>query len=594
MEELTLHDIAAILKRRRHYALATAGALFALVLVFAMRWSNYTSSSTVQIQQSSVSSALATPTGENPQDLAPGLADQRIMQVDEMVTSNDALSDIIQKLDLYPNARTTAPVAALAAKMAKKIKLDFIGSTLSNPAEAQKASAEQLSAVAFTLSFSYSNPELARQVTAELVSRFLQEDNDLRRRQADETSGFIGAQITALETTMAAQEKKIAEFRAQHGESGPAALTSDQQAASATYLSLENIESQISANEGTQGSLRAQLATVDPYSRVIANGQVLTTPGIQLKALQAQYASLSSRYGPSHPDVVKLQHEIQALQVEQAGAGQAAQAEDTAGLQAQIQDVQTNLAAAWATGGQNNPNVAALQHQLKKLQARLSGMGQGGPVVDAKRDADNPAYLQIVAQLRAAEEQHKSLVSQHATLQARQDKYQKAIAAIPVIEQQMASLSRDYDNEQARYRELKEKKMAADMSAQLEVGRDGQRLVVSVPANLPTKTHPSKLMILAGGLVLSAVGGLVAVMVVEATSQNLYGAHQLAQLTGAAPLVSIPYINTNAETERVRRLRPFLIGGGVALAALAAVLFPYLVMPYGTFWNTLSQKFDFS
>ena len=592
MDELSLFDIFSILRRRRKYALVTAAVIFAVVLIGALRYSSYRSTATVQIEQSNVSSALATPNGANAGDVTEALADQRISQVEQTVTSVDSLNAIIDKFNMYPDARKTMSPAALASKMAKKIKLDFIGSTLSNPAEAEKASIEQLSAVAFTLSFDYSDPKITQAVTAELVNRFLEEDTAIRRRQAEDTSAFLQSQITDLETTMAGQEKKIADFRAQHGESGPAALAFNQQASSSTYLALQNNESQLSANQGTEGKLRAELATIDPYSRVIADGQVLTTPAIQLKALQSKYAALSSQYGPSHPDVVKVRHEMEALEAEQGGRSDDGQSGDTAGLKAMIQDVETNLAAAKSTGGENNPNVAALQHQLNKLQARLTAT-HARPSAD-KADADNPAYLQILAQIRSLDEQNRALQAEHATLMARQEKYQHAVAENPGIEQQMEGLSRDYDNEQVRYRELKEKKMAADMSEQLELGKQGQRLRLNVPANLPAHTHPAQLLIVAGGLVLSAVGGLLAVCIAEATSQNLYGAHQLAELTGAAPLVIIPRILTNTERNQARRLRQFGMVAVVAAILLGVILFPLIVMPYDVLWSSIAQKLNLS
>src|SRR6201999_108004 len=119
----------------------------------------------------------------------------------------------------------------------------------------------------------------------------------------------------------------------------------------------QTLDSQLTANEGTEGSLRAQLASVDPYSRVIADGQVLTTPAIQLKALQAQYATLTAQYGPDHPDVLKAKHQIEALQAEIGSRGGNANGPDAAQLKAQIADVQTNLEAAKKTKGGDNPDV---------------------------------------------------------------------------------------------------------------------------------------------------------------------------------------------------------------------------------------------
>ena len=66
--------------------------------------------------------------------------------------------------------------------------------------------------------------------------------------------------------------------------------------------------------------------------------------------------------------------------------------------------------------------------------------------------------LQLASQLQAAEEQNKAYAAQREQVQEQYEKYQRAVNANPVIEQQMDALSRDYDNEQLRYRELREKK----------------------------------------------------------------------------------------------------------------------------------------
>src|SRR4029077_3821287 len=135
-------------------------------------------------------------------------------------------------------------------------------------------------------------------------------------------------------TSMADQEKKIAEFQEKHGITRPEVMMFNQQAAANAAMNMQGLDTQIASNEGTQGSIRAQLALVDPYSRVIADGQVLTTPATQLKALQAQYATLTAQYGPTHPDVVKLEHQIESLKKETGGGSRI----ESGQLKAQIRD----------------------------------------------------------------------------------------------------------------------------------------------------------------------------------------------------------------------------------------------------------------
>lgn len=360
----------------------------------------------------------------------------------------------------------------------------------------------------------------------------------------------------------------------------------NQQSEENLTMSIAGVESQLSSNEGTQGALRAQLATAEPYSRVIADGQLLTTPETQLKSLQTQYATLTGQYGPDHPDVVKLRNQIQALKT-QIGPAQA-----NAQLEAQIADVKTNLAAAKSTQGADHPDVIALQKQLAKLEATLKANGgdssikgqkktdeNGDEIDNIKLDADNPAYLEISSQLKSAIAQHKALVKQRDELKAQQEKYRKSIITDPQVEQEMSRLTRDYENSQLRYRELKEKKMSADMNEQLESGRKGQRLEVINPPAIPDDTHPKRILLILGGFVLAIIGGVGGVTLVEATNQNIYGIDHVAQLVGTVPFVSIPHILAGAEKAPSARYKPYVNSTLAILNLLKILLIRFILKP---------------
>jgi len=542
MEELTLIDYLTILKQRKSVFLTAFGIIFVISLIVTMSWSNYRSTATVEIEQPQVAPDMTTPMGMNPNNTPEALADLRISKIQQTVLSPSSLVEIITKFDLYPDRRTHEPMASVADHMADKVKLTLISSVVANPAATQKVSVDQLSAIAFTLSFDYGDPQLAQKVTNEIVTRFLDEDLKDRRNEAQVTSDFIQEQIAQLEATMVEQEKKIAAFEDEHGISRPETLMFNQQAAANVALSLQNLDTQIATNEGTQGSLRAQLASVDPYSRVIADGQVMTTPAIQLKALQAQYTTLTAQYGPQHPDVLKVKRQIAALSAE-TGIGNKI---DTGPLKAQITDIETNLKAAEASKGPDHPDTVALRDQLASLKKQLADAGER-KVSALHEDADNPAYIAITSELDSAETQHKTLLEQREKLQAQQEKYQEAVLANPGLQQQMAGLTRDYDNAQLRYRELKEKKMAADMDKQMIEDRKGQRLAIISPPQLPLKTHPRQLLLFLAGIMLSLMGGVGSVAVSQMVSQSLLGEHHLESLVGVAPLITIPHIYTADE-----------------------------------------------
>ena len=591
MEDLSIADYLAILRWRKKYFFLAFSIVWALALVFALCWSNYRSTATVEIEQPEVAPTTTTLIGMNSNDdMQEALADLRIGKIQQKVTAPSSLVDIISKFNLYPNARKVEPIAAIADRMRDKIKLDLISSTVANPAATSKVPVDQLSAIAFTLSFDYSDPHFAQQVTNELVTRFLDEDLKQRRAQAEATSDFLATQSAALEASMEEQEKKISEFQQAHGISKPEALMFNQQAAASGLMSLQGLDSQITSNEGTQGSIRAQLATVDPYSRVIADGQMLTTPAVQLKALEAQYTTLTAQYGHDHPDVVKTRHQIDALRAETGIKGV-----DTGTIKAQINDLRTNLAAAEKAGGSDNPDAIALRHQLSKLEEQLTAAGKNPSRQSGiKQDADNPAYLQFVAQLESTVEQHKALLIQREALAKQQAKYQEAVLQDPALEQQMASLSRDYDNAQLRYREMREKKMAADMDLQMIQDRKGQRLAVINPPEFPLKTHPSRLTIILGGLLLAILAGIGSVVLVQSINRNILGTRHLTALIGVAPMVTIPHLFTKTETYRIRRRRPLAIGATIFLALIAFTIFNFEVMPLDVLWSIFTQRIGLS
>jgi uncharacterized protein involved in exopolysaccharide biosynthesis len=349
------------------------------------------------------------------------------------------------------------------------------------------------------------------------------------------------------------------------------------------FQSILAVESQMAAIDKSRADLRTQLVSVDPYSRVLNDGQVLTTPSIQLKALQARYSSIKALYSADHPDVVKLRHQIEALQKELG------QTEDTAQLQSQLNDARTKLTAAEASYGADHPDVQALRRQVASLEDRLATLAHDPtPHTAIKTDADNPAYLMLSAQLQSADQQYKSLAAQRDALRLQYEHYQQNVAQSPAIEQEMASLTRDYENAQLRYREMKEKKLTADMRQQLDQDRIGD------PPGLPTDTQPKRILLLLGGFAVSIFGGLGGVLAREVTSQALHGTRQLTKLLGAAPLVAIPHIYTKGERRQIRRRRLQVAAATVAVIVIGGFAFDQFVMPLDVMGSVLARRLGLS
>jgi len=589
MSEIYLLEYALVMWRRRRLFFAVFFLVFIASVVFAFNWRNYKAFATVEVAPPEISTEAFEIS--DPSNAVEAMADLQISRLKQKVLSTNSLAEIITRLNLYSGQRKSVPIAYIAEGMRENIKLELLSTSLANPASAQKASALQLSAIAFTLSFKYSDPYLAQQTVNALVSRFLDEDIKERRNIAKKTSEFLQSQMDVLTKSLGEQEEKIAEFRAVNGNVRPDSLAFNQQASIAMSTRLHSIQSEIMSNMGLLGTLRAQLTQTDPYVRISENGELLTTPHMQLKMLRSQYATLTAKYGSQHPDVVKVLRQISAMEESLNPAS------ETAGLRAEIADAQANLDKMQETYGINHPDVVSLKRQKSQLKKRLASLekskaGRSGNSFSAqvKGDADNPTYLQIVAQIEAAKKKQEALKTQKEEIKKQQEEYSYAISENPEAERELAALARDYENSTVLYRELKAKKLASDISETIEQGRIGQRLTVINAPELPRGTSPSRKIFVFAGFVFALISATGSVIIYQILSSSVMGAHHLENIVGVAPLATIPRIWTLEEKIKARqRVKRYAFIAFIALAALIAMFFLF-VMPADVFMTLVAQR----
>lgn len=496
-----------IIKKRKAIFLFVFCLIGLVGAILSMGWSKYTASATIEVANPEISME-AVSSAQDSSASAEVIADLQISRLKQQVLSVNSLAEIIAKLNLYSELRQTTPITSIAKTMRDNVNIQMMSSSLANPNAAQKASAVQLSAIAFSISFEYSDPLLAQKTVNELISRFLDADLKERRETAEKTSEFLAGQIDVITKSLEEQESKIADFRNENGNISPESLNFNQQVSVSIGSRIMALDSEITSNLGRIGSLRSQLVQTEPYLTVIdeENGEVIVPPSVQLRSLESQYAALTARYSSDHPDVRNVARQIETLR----------------------QQVGSNKTANRVT------------------------------------DADNPAYLQIIAQLEAAQQQQSALERQKQEIISQQGEYQQAIAANPNTEQEFARLNRDYENLMVLYRNLKAKKLAADMNKTIEEGHVGRRLAVIDPPELPVSTNPSRKILLAASLVLAFMAASATVVALHLMSQRVIGPHHLESLIGTAPLARIPKLKTLKEKISLRRK--------IMLAVLALIL----------------------
>ena len=98
---------------------------------------------------------------------------------------------------------------------------------------------------------------------------------------------------------------------------------------------------------------------------------------------------------------------------------------------------------------------------------------------------------QLQSQLQANQIEIKNREQAIATLTSRINDYQARLNQEPIREQQLADLTRGYDQSKASYDELLKKKNDSAMATSMELLQQGERFRVLDPPSLPIEAQLS-------------------------------------------------------------------------------------------------------
>ena len=197
---------------------------------------------------------------------------------------------------------------------------------------------------------------------------------------------------------------------------------------------------------------------------------------------------LSEKYTPLHPAVVQARWEVE--QLEEKIANQRRSAKNT-------------------EGGLRTPRPSiSLRTGKVPRSARL-------------RDQIAAIDLEIVALKRESANTVRTI-----------DQIQHKVERLPQREQEMISLSRDYDNIKKSYDELLAKKLDSQISQKLEEKQKGEQFQVLEPADLPTRpAKPNRLKVLGLALLASLVIGVGGPFALEMLDPDVAGIRRSSSLS---------------------------------------------------------------
>jgi len=562
-------------RRKWQFLLPALAVCLVAVLAAVFLPPVYRSTATVLIEEPDVPRELV-------QSTVTSYADQRLQVITQRVLTTRNLIDIVEKYGLYREAREKNPIHKVIENFREKINMDLVSADVVDPRSGRTTQAT----IAFMLSFDHVNARTAQQIVNELVSLYLGENLRERRKKAAETTEFLGDEVERLARLVSSLETRLADFKKANSGKLPEQLELNRRQRERNERDATELDRRLQALEEKRIYLESELTQVSRYGSYRVDGENILSPPDMLKVLRTQYIGLSGTYGPEHPDVMKLKREIAALERETGSVA------PEADLARELSRLSTELSLARKKYGPEHPDVQRLERQvatLESAQDSRSGARRNGAT---EPPPDNPAYIQLQAQLQSVNSEMNSLRDRRNSLENAAAALDLRILETPEVERDYLLLRRDYENAHTKYQEVKNKQLEAELAESLESESKSERFSLIEPPLAPLDPiKPNRILIVILGFVLGGTAGLGLVLLLDAADDGVYGARQVAEVTGALPLVVVPYMESAAEARR-KRIRRFTVVCLCGVVGATGLLLAHLyVAPLDVMWFGALRRF---
>ncbi|MBX3349523.1 MAG: hypothetical protein KF747_12330, partial [Nitrospira sp.] len=513
---INLRDYLAMLQRRRSSIVLVGGLLFSLSFVIAMLLpAIYKSKATILIEEQEVPAELVHST-------ITSYADQRIEMIKQQVMSRASLWKVVEQYNLYPEMRREIPTEGVIKRFIKDIEVEVISADVIDKRTQHATKAT----IAFTVSYNSGTPDTAQRVANELTSLFLGENLKSRERQAQETTTFLKQEAESLAAHIEEVEAKLSKFKQRASGALPELMPLNLQMMNQADRELVDLDQQIRSLQERKSYLEGELATIKPNTPILSvTGERILDSVERLRALRAEYASASANFAPDHPDLIKMKQEIAALERE-TGAGP--EGEEIA---KQLIDAKGRLATLTDRLGAEHPDVLQTKRTIAALQQDLGRLGAGALNRNQPRP-ENPAYINIQAQLNSVVSSLDGLKNSRTIVKRRLEDYATRVERTPELEPDYLVLIRDRDTSAQKYQDIRSRLLEAKVSEGLEVQRKGERFSLIDPPGLPESPEkPNRKAIVLLGFILAMAGGAGAAALAEHLDHSIRTPEQLLRVT---------------------------------------------------------------
>jgi succinoglycan biosynthesis transport protein ExoP len=304
----------------------------------------------------------------------------------------------------------------------------------------------------FKIEYAHEDPKMAFEVSKALSNTFIEESIVSERMEREGTVEFLDAQLRAARKRLEETEDKVQEFIRNNFGRLPEHLDQSIQRLQTARQQYATNSQMISANVQRLSYLQRELkltAQETAYTTGESGTIDASDPRSAVAQLERALGVLKSKYSDKHPEVIAVKDRIKMLQDQIRAEG--------------------GDAAAAGPAFKGSSEVRLLRREMSELEVQTTG-------------------------LKAENEDLKGKIA----------KLEEDINAMPLKEQELVAIKRDYDNVRKSYEELASAREEAGLQSSIIRSQKGTQFKIVNPPSLPViPAGPQRLLIAGVGFTVA-------------------------------------------------------------------------------------------
>ena len=446
---------------------------------------------------------------------------RQINSIAQVVTSRSSLEPLIEKYDLYKAERQRGePMEVLIDYMRASIKVEVNTSRndITN---------------GFNITYRGRNAKTTQAVTAELASKYIDEQTRNTINSTSSAKQFIDQQVNQTKEELDTVDRERLDFMQKNVGNLPSEAASLVGQLTGLREQQKAYISEVGRLQDRRSALASQLAVVKKSSDQAKDdiAENTTDPKTTLawsqlvsrKAdLESQLTRMLTELRPKHPDVLAKQAEVDS-----------------------VKEAMDQMIAEW------KQHIKEKQDKLRdRPDLTVANLESESGLVDGEIKREQILLGQIDQQINQVMDR---------------------INHVPGAEVSLGALDRDYETKKAQYDALLLQQQKIGLGADAASQQQGEGIQVVDPANLPARpVAPKRLMLMGAGLGAGLAFGLLLVGLFEVPRLlTIQTSEDAAHYTALPVLVAVPELLTAQEAQVIPRRRRLILAAAIAAMVLA-------------------------